>query len=242
MSGCRLILLMSLLIIASSSGAKKPRIAKINHKIPSDTIVIPETIFDDELPSDTIVPIYMEIIEEDIIEPSISDYDDIDASLSILGEMMVDEETMFNFVRKRNPRFNREISKAYYEVGKTYGIRGDVALCQAIVETGWFLFIGGTAVTLDQNNFCGLGVTKKGLKGNSFESVTEGVTAQIQHLYAYATKEKLPQGEKTVDPRFSLVPRGVAPTWNDLNMRWAANSRYGESIIKVFKDMLSQEE
>lgn len=225
--------------------ARKTRIAKIKHKVPADTIFIPETVFADELPSDTITPIFLEVgLEETCNLPvaaasKVMLTDSIDGSLTILGEALADEEMVINYIITRNPDFNPDIARAFLEVGKIYGIRGDVALCQSIIETGWFLFTGGTAVTLDQNNFCGLGVTKKGLKGHSFSNVKEGVTAQIQHLYAYATNDRLPEGEKMIDPRFSLVPRGVATSWNDLNNRWAANNRYGESIIRVFKEMLN---
>ncbi len=77
------------------------------------------------------------------------------ASNSILGEAMVLPEDMCEFVRQHNPDFSMEIAEAYYEIGSRYGIRGDVALCQAIIETGWFKFRDGTAVTPDQYNFCG---------------------------------------------------------------------------------------
>lgn len=237
MDGRRILLIvLSCLALIEGAEAKKKRVVRIQKKIPTDTIVIPDNIFADELPSDTVTPIFEEPIEEMAVESVV--LDKIDGTLSILGESTVSPETMISFVLKRNPDFNPEIARAFYEIGQLYGIRGDVALCQSIIETGWFLFTGGTAVTLDQNNFCGLGVTKKGLRGNSFDSVKDGVTAQIQHLFAYATTDRLPSGEKTIDPRFSLVCRGVAPTWNDLSMRWAANSHYGESIIRVYKELL----
>lgn len=159
-------------------------------------------------------------------------------NMSILGDPVASVQQMYEFVLTRNSEFPREIAEAFYEVGRRYGVRGDVALCQSIIETGWFMFSGGTAVTPDQHNYCGLGVTKLGLKGHSFQSVAEGVTAQIQHLYAYATKAPLPKGECMVDPRFKLVQRGVAPTWNGLNGRWAANKRYAASIMNIYRQML----
>ena len=134
----------------------------------------------------------------------------IKASNRIVGEAKVSPEDMCEFVRQHNPDFPLEIAEAYYEIGSRYGIRGDVALCQAIIETGWFKFQDGTAVTPDQYNFCGLGVTRLGVKGNAFSSIQEGVTAQIQHLYAYATRKSLPDGEELVDARFTLVSRGCA--------------------------------
>lgn len=157
----------------------------------------------------------------------------------ILGQPQVSPERMWEFVSYVNSDFSMDIARAFYDIGMRYGIRGDIALCQAILETGWFRFSGGTAVTPDQHNYCGLGVTKLGMKGNSFESVEQGVTAHIQHLYAYACRSALPPGEQLIDPRFSLVSRGIAPSWEDLNLRWAANDRYGESILALFERMVS---
>lgn len=162
----------------------------------------------------------------------------ISEDMSILGRSSVDVERMYRFVCSRNPNFERSIAEAFYDLGELYGIRGDVALCQSLIETGWFKFTGGTAVTPDQHNYCGLGVTKLGMKGHSFDTVEDGVRAQLQHLYAYACKKPLPRGEKIIDPRFNLVKRGVASTWKNLNGRWAANSKYAESIMRVYRMML----
>lgn len=164
--------------------------------------------------------------------------EDINEEMSIFGSSVADVERMYRFVLTRNPNFDRTIAEAFYELGKVYGIRGDVALCQSLIETGWFLFTGGTAVTPDQHNYCGLGVTKLGMKGHSFESVELGVKAQLQHLYAYACKKSLPRGEKIVDPRFDLVKRGVASSWKELSGRWAANKQYATSIMRVYRQML----
>lgn len=155
----------------------------------------------------------------------------------IMGEPEVDVETMCRFVKIRNPEFDCEIAQAFYDVGKRYGIRGDIALCQSILETGWFKFGGGTAVKPEQHNYCGLGVTRLGLNGASFASIEEGVTAQMQHLYAYATRAKLPKGEEVIDPRFRMVVRGSAPSWQKLNMRWAMNNHYSERILDIYAQM-----
>lgn len=201
--------------------AKKQKPLK---NLPVDTIAIPDDI----------------VFETEILE---REQETATESIhtAILGDTRLKVEQMYAFVLSRNPDFPREIAEAFYKVGKRYGIRGDIALCQAILETGWFTFTGGTAVTLEQNNFCGLGVTKLGMKGHAFKTVEEGVTAQIQHLYAYACKKELPKGEKLIDPRFSLVRRGIAPTWADLNRRWAANSHYADRIMKLYSQMANFE-
>jgi N-acetylmuramoyl-L-alanine amidase len=39
-----------------------------------------------------------------------------------------------------------------------------------------------------------------------------------------------------VDPRFSLVTRGSAKNWTDLNGKWAVpGTTYGQSILSVYK-------
>lgn len=158
----------------------------------------------------------------------------------ILGEPMItDPDILCRFVRRHNADFPLEIAEAFLTVGRRYGIRGDIALCQAIIETGWFRFADGTAVKPEQHNYCGMGVTGRGQLGNSFATVEDGVTAHIQHLYAYACTSPLPKGEPLLDPRFKLVSRGVAPSWLDLSNRWAMNPNYGNQILKLYSQLLS---
>ena len=143
-----------------------------------------------------------------------------------------------------------DLAELYIRIGEEYGIRGDIAFFQAVKETNYFQFTG--QVTPEQNNYCGLWATgspltgqesyngadpqyvmfEPGLHGASFVSPAAGVEAHIQHLYAYATKSPLPAGKVIIDPRFSLVSRGIAPNWQQLNARWAVpGTTYGQSII-----------
>ncbi len=158
----------------------------------------------------------------------------------IFGEPEVGIDHIYNYVSSHNPDFKRELAEAFYRIGQRYGIRGDIAICQAIIETGWFRFDNGTAVTPDAHNYCGLGVRKRGDKGCSFSSIEEGVTAMIQHLYAYASKKQLPKGEKIIDPRFSYVNRGCAPTWEKLAGRWAMNPHYGSNIMRIYSALYAR--
>jgi outer membrane biosynthesis protein TonB len=157
----------------------------------------------------------------------------------IMGTSVAVAEQMTAFVQSVNPSFDAAIAPAYLKVGEKYGIRGDVAFAQSVIETGYFKFDGGTAVTPDQHNYCGMGVTSKGMKGNSFATIEDGVTAQMQHLLAYASKNPIPTGDAVLDPRFSLVTRGIAPNWEDLNNRWAMNSNYGQSILAVYAKVMA---
>lgn len=192
-----------------------------------------EETWPDEIPDFAIG----EICAEDMVADTAYGVDECVEALMrqpITGVQRLDADALHRFVCRVNPEFEREIAEAYLRVGERYGIRGDIALCQSIVETGWFKFADGTAVTPDQHNYCGLGVTRLGMNGCSFDTVEDGVTAQIQHLYAYATDARLPEGERLLDPRFKLVARGVAPTWEGLSGRWAANDRYARLILKLY--------
>ncbi|MDE6090053.1 MAG: glucosaminidase domain-containing protein [Duncaniella sp.] len=161
------------------------------------------------------------------------------AKTPIFGKAEVEAEQMYDYVRRHNPDFEREVAEAFYRIGERYGVRGDIALCQAIIETGWFRFDNGTAVKAKSHNYCGLGVKKRGDKGCHFSSIDEGVTAMIQHLYAYACAGELPEGEKVVDPRFGFVQRGCAPTWEKLAGRWAMNPHYGHNILRIYTGLSS---
>lgn len=162
----------------------------------------------------------------------------ISANVPILGEPEADVERMYQYVASRNPSFSREVARAFHDVGLDYGIRGDIALCQAIIETGWFRFDNGTGVPPEAHNYCGLGVHTRGERGCSFRSVREGVTAMMQHLYAYCCTDPLPEGETVVDPRFTYVRRGCAPTWEALSGRWAMSDDYGRKILRIHAAMM----
>lgn len=111
----------------------------------------------------------------------------------IMGTAVATAEQMKAYLKGKNPSVAQSVLDMiplYLSEGKTEGVRGDIAFAQSCLETGNFTF-SGSAVTLDQNNFCGMGVTSNGLKGNSFDTPQLGIRAQIQHLKAYASTESL---------------------------------------------------
>lgn len=160
----------------------------------------------------------------------------------IMGKAQVTVEQMVAFLLQNNP--NPKISctpeqlvKYFIDEGNIEGIRGDIAFAQSIKETGYFRY--GGQVLPEQNNYAGIGATNNSPvgKGAWFDAAQIGVRAQIQHLKAYANKETLKN--PCVDPRFSLVTRGVAPNWEDLNGRWAVpGPNYGQDIIAIWNKML----
>lgn len=163
----------------------------------------------------------------------------------IAGSSKATVRQMRNYIKKKNPDVPKSVLKMiplYLSEGEAEGIRGDVAFAQSCLETGNFTF-RGSAVTLDQNNFCGMGVTAKGMKGNSFKNAKTGIRAQIQHLKAYANSEALKN--PCVDSRFQYVERGVAKYVEYLGIRenpkgkgWAAGAGYGRKIMAIHRAIL----
>jgi len=165
---------------------------------------------------------------------------------SIIGTPMATQQQCVRYLLRNNPNPNlsvsaEEIVAYYYEEGKREGIRPDVAFAQALKETGFFRY-GGDVIP-EQNNYCGLGTTGGGVKGEFFSTPQLGVRAHIQHLLAYSST-RMPT-TPVVDPRYGLVRQAYGSrtlgTWQDLNGRWAVPGRYyGQEILSMFRDILIQ--
>ena len=163
----------------------------------------------------------------------------------IMGESKLTKSQFVQYLKSTGtkPKLTcsiEEIVELYLKEGAEEGIRGDLALCQALLETGNFTY--GGLVTPEQNNFCGLGSTGKGFKGASFATAAEGVEAHLQHLMAYATP-RAPR-KKIIDPRYYLVHNmrknsGFLPEWKDLNNKWAARGNYSDLIFNIYNKVNS---
>ena len=170
-----------------------------------------------------------------------------DSLTAIMGKAKATAGQMASYLKKKNPSVPQAVLDMillYLSEGEAEGVRGDIAFAQSCLETGNFTF-SGSAVTLPQNNFCGLGVTQKGKTGLSFDTPQLGIRAQIQHLKAYASTDAL-VGER-IDPRFRYVKRGCAPyaEWlgqkeNPQGKGWAAGEKYGEKILSILKAVISE--
>ncbi len=164
----------------------------------------------------------------------------------IMGAAVATAEQMRAYLKTKNPNVAQSVLDMvplYLSEGAAEGVRGDIAFAQSCLETGNFTF-SGSAVTLEQNNFCGMGVTANGLKGNSFSTPQLGIRAQVQHLKAYASTEPLKGA--CIDPRFKYVARGCAEVveWlgqkeNPQGKGWATGAGYGEKIIAILKAILA---
>ncbi|WP_215144468.1 glucosaminidase domain-containing protein [Exiguobacterium qingdaonense] len=161
---------------------------------------------------------------------------------AIMGVSALTPQQMADYVKMKNPRDVRlvktsveDLAKLFVIIGAKEGVRGDVAFAQALKETGYFRY--GGDVLPKQHNYSGIGTTGNGVRGHFFRSPHQGVTAQIQHLKAYASTDAL--NTKQVDPRFHLVKRGSAKTWPSLHQKWAMQPKgnYGTEILSIYQEM-----
>lgn len=167
--------------------------------------------------------------------------------LRIMGKSVATVDQMRSYIKRANPAVPQSVLDMipfYLTEGKAEGVRGDIAFAQSCLETGNFIF-KGSAVTLDQNNFAGIGVTQNGIKGNSWATPQIGIRAQIQHLKAYASDDPLTGA--CVDPRFKYVRRNCAEYVEHLGIQenpqhcgWAAGKDYGKKIIQILNNILKE--
>ncbi|HHW22586.1 MAG TPA: hypothetical protein GXX26_06850 [Clostridiaceae bacterium] len=164
----------------------------------------------------------------------------VNETVYIMGEPELTAEQMRKFLRSVNPNAPQGIEEIYLEEGKTEGVRGDIAFCQAIHETNYFRFTG--VARIEWHNPAGLGVTGQIVNGVpvgcKFPDWRIGIRAHIQHLKAYAVKNPT-FSNPLVDPRFDVLKQagyiGTAPTWTDLNGKWAYPGKtYGQSILAIY--------
>ncbi|MBQ7705063.1 MAG: glucosaminidase domain-containing protein [Selenomonadaceae bacterium] len=179
--------------------------------------------------------------EDFYVPETVSIYD-----TSIIGTPMATQEQCVRYLLNHNPYPNlpisaEEIVSYYYEEGAREGIRPDVAFAQALKETGFFKY-GGDVIP-EQNNYCGLGTTGGGVKGEFFATPQMGVRAHIQHLLAYSSTRR--PFTPIIDPRYDIVRNAygdrILGDWQDLNGRWAVPGKYyGQEILSMFKSILAQ--
>nr|MCR4790855.1 glucosaminidase domain-containing protein [Treponemataceae bacterium] len=107
-----------------------------------------------------------------------------ECSIYIDDEGIKNEKALVDFFMTNNPSADREkVSRlaCYYIMECDYeGINSDIAFVQMCLETGFLTF--GNLVTVEMNNFCGLGAIDENNRGLSFASEQIGVKAHVQHL------------------------------------------------------------
>ena len=135
-----------------------------------------------------------------------------------------------------------QFAQIVYEEAIAEGVKPEVVFTQCMKETA-FLKYGGE-VNPNQYNFAGIGATGS-VHGATFENVRMGIRAQVQHLKAYGSLDKLIN--QCVDPRFNLVSRGSAKyvEWlgkkeNPTGSGWATSKNYGHDIVNMINVLLNK--
>lgn len=252
-------------LLAACAGAPLPSVAQAAQGTPASAVQGAQAATDTGAKKDAAAPVFVArphfaadlpaevnekaaaevrfFIAEPLTEPILEE-EAPPESIEILGTAEATPAQMAAFIRRRNPQPKlacsvEEIVRLYYEEAGAEGVRADIALCQALKETGFFAY--GGDVLPAQNNYCGLGATGNKVKGAYFATPQEGVRAHIQHLMAYATTER--PHAPLVDPRYDLVRLyrtdiyGKIKHWTGLNGVWAVpGTSYGQDILLLCRE------
>ena len=252
-------------LLAACAGAPLPSVAQAAQETAASAVQGAQAVTDTGAKKDAAAPVFVArphfaadlpaevnekaaaevrfFIAEPLTEPILEE-EAPPESVEILGTAEATQAQMAAFIRRRNPQPKlacsvEEIVRLYYEEAGAEGVRADIALCQALKETGFFAY--GGDVLPAQNNYCGLGATGNKAKGAYFATPQEGVRAHIQHLMAYATTER--PHAPLVDPRYDLVRLyrtdiyGKIKHWTGLNGVWAVpGTSYGQDILLLCRE------
>jgi plasmid maintenance system antidote protein VapI len=155
-------------------------------------------------------------------------------SRKVMSSGSISPARVKEYVRTKKNLTNRDIAiiDKYFEEARIEGVNADIAIAQMLYWTNNMrnnervssCNYGGLS-PLPQRNFYG-----------SFSSITEGVSAHIQHLKGYAN---VAPNQKIVDPRYYLaVERGFnGITFDQVYRSWSVNSRYGQEIDYILRDL-----
>lgn len=165
---------------------------------------------------------------------------DLFASTPIMGQTEATAEQMIKYLMINNPDITIDYAKDFVgtivEEAQIEGVRADLAFALMIKETDFLKFSSG--VGAEQNNFGSLVDPKSELELASFDSMTLGIRATIQHLVAYSSEQPLKQD--CVDPAFDLVTRGSAKSIEKLAGKWSKpgydQDRYEEFALAFYNN------
>ena len=121
-----------------------------------------------------------------------------------------------------------DVIAMYLAEGHAEGVRGDMALAQAIHETGYF-----TSTDTSRNNFAGIAHPDGAGSGRTLPDPRTGVRAHIQLLKKYATANDIALAHPDVAPNAGASAR----TWSELAGTWATDPSYWTAISRIYNAM-----
>jgi hypothetical protein len=122
-----------------------------------------------------------------------------------------------------------DVLALYPQEAEAENVRGDLAIAQAIHETGWF-----TSSDTARNNFAGIRHFDHVSSGNAFPDVATGVRAHVQLLKKYAAGNDPPLAHPDVAP----TATAQATTWEQLAGTWATSPDYWTELSGLYDTML----
>lgn len=140
--------------------------------------------------------------------------------------------------KKAHPKFI-ELAPLFYKISEKAGVDPIVTYTQSAKETGYMNF--GGVLDISYNNPCGM----KGSSGGGdydpnahmrFRNWEDGIMAQVDHLALYAGANDYPKTD-TTDPRHFPYLKGTTTTVEGLSGKWAPSNDYGQSIVRMMKDL-----
>lgn len=150
--------------------------------------------------------------------------------LSILVPSMRSVELLNEWLRSKGCPQYAEIFK---EQGEKWGVRWDICIFQACLETGFWRF--GGDVKVEQNNFFGTGASGNGAPGDSFPTPAMGIAAHMQNM-ALRAGVKIPK-EAIISPyvekNYDLISNRNTTMWSQLAGTYAADVKYWEKIQAI---------
>lgn len=178
----------------------------------------------------------------------------VDPARIVLGPTRASLGQMRAFLARENPAAAAWVPELYLQHAAGAGIRAEIALAQAIKETGYFRFPG--TAKAEWHNPAGLGVTGSPDVGNRFPTWDAGIRAHYGHLLNYFGDHK-PEFCDVDQRHFGagwVIARDRRPTppadatghlhlpndVTELSQRWAAPGlTYGEDVAAIAEAILA---
>lgn len=132
-----------------------------------------------------------------------------------------------------------DLAPIYYNISVNVGINPVITYCQSAKETGYMNF--GGVLDATYNNPCGMKNSSGGgdydpNAHKQFANWEEGIQAQVDHLALYSGVEGYPKAN-TPDPRHFPYLHGTATTVESLGGKWAPSLEYGNSIVRMVREV-----
>jgi hypothetical protein len=163
------------------------------------------------------------------------------SSRNVMGSGSVSPARVKRYVETKKNLTNRDsaIIDKYFEEARFEGVNVDIAIAQMLHWTNNLR----NSERVNSCNYGGLSAIDNVFNGRFprklGDGMTEGVRAHIQHLKGYASTSM--NRQLIVDPRYNVLINkkylGTVRTFDQLYRKWSVNSRYGQYIDGILRDL-----